>query len=227
MCSPGCSSDPSNDLEFYQFVAAKIVKKHMKFTKEMKHAADEESVEQRQQQTLEISEENDSENEREECATTEQYTQRKLVNMSASTAIAIALHNFPEGLATFVAVLANPSVGAVLAVAIAIHNIPEGLCVALPVYYATGNRRRAFVWGMLSGITEPIAALFGWAVLSNSYSPTLFGVMYGLVAGMMVMISIRELLPTAHRYDPHDKLVTTSILVGMLVMGLSLVLFKL
>lgn len=226
MCSPGCSSDPTNDLEFYQFVAAKIVKKHMTYAKEMKPAADEENIERRQQETPEISEENDSEETIEDHPMAEQYSRRKLMNMSLSTAIAIALHNFPEGLATFVAVLADPSIGVVFGVAIAIHNIPEGLCVALPVYYATGNRRKAFIWGMLSGITEPIAALFGWAVLSNSYSPTVFGVMFGLVAGMMVMISIRELLPTAHRYDPHDKIVTTSVLCGMIVMWLSLVLFR-
>jgi zinc transporter, ZIP family len=227
MCSPGCSSDPKNDLDFYQFVAANIVKKHMTYSREMKPAANEEKIEQRRQETPELSEENGSQKDTENCSMTKQYAQRKLMNMSLSTAIAIALHNFPEGLATFVAVLADPSIGVVFAVAIAIHNIPEGLCVALPVYYATGNRCKAFIWGMLSGITEPIAALFGWAVLSNSYSPTLFGVMFGLVAGMMVMISIRELIPTAHRYDPHDKLVTTSVIVGMLVMGLSLVLFRL
>ena len=227
MCTPGCSSDPTDDLEFYKFVATQIVKKHMKYTKEMANTNEENiSGQQLQKETQEISEETGSMKETEEIAMADDFAQRKLMHMSLSTAIAIGLHNFPEGLATFVAVLANPSVGAVLGVAIAIHNIPEGLCVSLPVYYATGNRRKAFLWGTLSGITEPIAALVGWAVLSNSYSPTLFGVLFGLVAGMMVMISVRELLPTAHRYDPHDKFVTMSFLFGMAIMGLSLVLFK-
>jgi ZIP family zinc transporter len=134
-------------------------------------------------------------------------------------------HNFPEGLATFVAALSDPKVGAVLATAIAIHNVPEGLCVAMPVYYATGNRLRAFLWALLSGVSEPIAALLGWAVLANSFSDTLYGVLFGMVAGMMTVISVRELLPTAHRYDPNDTVVTNAFMLGMAIMALSLVLF--
>lgn len=149
----------------------------------------------------------------------------KLMSMSINTALAIALHNFPEGLATFVATLNDPKVGAVLAVAIAIHNIPEGLCVAMPIFYATGNRRKAFWWGVLSGASEPVAALLGWAVLANSFSDTLYAVLFGLVSGMMVVISVRELLPTAHRYDPEDSVVTLSFIAGMIIMALSLVLF--
>ena len=151
--------------------------------------------------------------------------QRKLVKMGMNTAVAIGLHNFPEGLATFVAALDNPRVGAVLAIAIGIHNIPEGLCVALPIYYATGNRTKAFLWALLSGASEPLAALLGWAVLANSFSQQMFALLFGLVAGMMVVISTRELLPTAHRYDPDDTVVTFSFIVGMVVMALSLVLF--
>eukprot|EP00541_Cyclophora_tenuis_P014704 CAMPEP_0116545978 /NCGR_PEP_ID=MMETSP0397-20121206/2974_1 /TAXON_ID=216820 /ORGANISM="Cyclophora tenuis, Strain ECT3854" /LENGTH=371 /DNA_ID=CAMNT_0004070363 /DNA_START=38 /DNA_END=1153 /DNA_ORIENTATION=- len=151
----------------------------------------------------------------------------KLVRMGVNTALAIGLHNFPEGLATFVASLDDPSVGAVLAIAIGIHNIPEGLCVALPIYYATGNRWKAFAWAMVSGASEPIAALLGWAILANSFSDTLYAVLFGLVGGMMVMISTRELIPTAHRYDPDDTVVTYSFIVGMVIMALSLVLFVL
>ena len=149
----------------------------------------------------------------------------KLVKMGINTAIAIGLHNFPEGLATFVAALDNPKVGAVLAIAIGIHNIPEGLCVALPIYYATGSRWKAFGWALLSGASEPFAALLGWAVLANSFSDVMYAVLFGLVAGMMVIISTRELLPTAHRYDPDDTVVTYSFITGMVVMALSLVLF--
>ena len=152
--------------------------------------------------------------------------QKKLVKMGLSTAIAIALHNFPEGLATFVAALDDPSVGAVLAIAIGIHNIPEGLCVALPIYYATGNRWKAFMWGCLSGISEPIAALLGWAVLANAVTDDVYAILFGLVSGMMVIISLKELIPTAHRYDPDDSVVTYSIIGGMVIIALSLVLFK-
>jgi len=150
---------------------------------------------------------------------------RRLIHMGINTAVAIGLHNFPEGLATFVAALNDPRVGGVLAVAIGIHNIPEGLCVALPIYYATGNRCKAFVWACVSGISEPFAALLGWAVLANSFSDDLYAVLFGVVAGMMVVISTKELLPTAHRYDPDDSVVTYSYIGGMCIMALSLVLF--
>mmetsp|Transcript_21331 Transcript_21331/g.39808 ORF Transcript_21331/g.39808 Transcript_21331/m.39808 type:complete len:390 (-) Transcript_21331:1298-2467(-) len=152
---------------------------------------------------------------------------KRLQSMGLNTALAIGFHNFPEGLATFVAALEDPKVGVVLAVAIAIHNIPEGLCVALPIYYATGNRLKAFLWALLSGASEVVAAFLGWLILVNTFSDTAYAVLFGLVAGMMVIISIRELLPTAHFYDPEDTCVTFSFIGGMALMALSLVLFKL
>lgn len=157
--------------------------------------------------------------------TDEEIENKKLVRMGIQTAVAIALHNFPEGLATFVAVLEDPKIGAILACAIGIHNIPEGFCVALPIYYATGNRTKAFWWGALSGMSEPVGALLGWLVLANSFSMAIYGLMFGLVAGMMVMISLKELLPTAYRYDPGDTVVTNSLIAGMVVISLSLVLY--
>ena len=145
--------------------------------------------------------------------------------MGLMTAVAIGIHNFPEGLATFVAALSDPSVGLALAVAIAIHNIPEGLCVAIPVYYATGNRWKAFGWALLSGVSEPIGAALGWLVLKDVMSELVYGLLFGLVAGMMVNITLHELIPTAVRYDPADKVTTNSIIAGMAIMALSLVLF--
>jgi zinc transporter ZupT len=152
---------------------------------------------------------------------------KRLVKMGMNTALAIGLHNFPEGLATFVAALNDPRVGSILAFAIAIHNIPEGLCVALPIFYATGNRRNAFLWALLSGASEFVAALLGWAILANNFSDDAFAVLFGLVGGMMVIISIRELLPTAHFYDPEDTVVTFSYIGGMALMAVSLVMFQL
>ena len=157
--------------------------------------------------------------------TLEDESNHRLVRMGINTALAIGLHNFPEGLATFVAALDDPLVGAILAFAIAIHNVPEGLCVALPIYYATGNRMKAFMWAVLSGASEFIAALLGWAVLANSFSGNLYGFLFGLVTGMMVIISVRELLPTAHIYDPQDTVVTYSYIGGMAVIAVSLVMF--
>lgn len=151
--------------------------------------------------------------------------EHRLVKMGISTALAIAIHNFPEGLATFVATLHDPSVGFVLAIAIGIHNIPEGLCVALPIYYATGNRCKAFGWACLSGASEPIAAMLGWVILAQTMSQIVYAILFGLVAGMMVIISMKELLPTAHRYDVEDTVVTYSFIAGMALISLSLVLF--
>merc|ERR1719277_244959 len=113
--------------------------------------------------------------------------------MGLNTAAAIAIHNFPEGLATFVATLAEPAVGVTLAIAIGIHNIPEGLCVALPIYYATGSRIKGFLWALLSGISEPIGALIGYAIIKstgNDLNQVVYGILFGVVAGMMVMIVV-------------------------------------
>ena len=151
---------------------------------------------------------------------------QRLVRMGLMTAVAIGIHNFPEGLGTFVATLSDPSVGLPLAVAIAIHNIPEGLCVAIPVYYATGNRWKAFGWALLSGVSEPIGAALGWLILKDVMSELVYGLLFGLVAGMMVNITLQELIPTAVRYDPTDKVTTNSIIAGMAIMAISLVLFK-
>jgi len=151
---------------------------------------------------------------------------KDLQKMGIMTAIAIGIHNFPEGLATFVAALADTSLGVAIAIAIAIHNIPEGLCVALPIYYSTGSRWRGVLWAFLSGISEPIGGLIGWVVFANSdLHPLAYGVMFSLVAGMMVFISVHELLPTALSYDPKNQFVTYALVGGMVIMALSLLLF--
>lgn len=147
-----------------------------------------------------------------------------LQKLGLMSGLAIALHNFPEGLATFVAALADKTSGAGIAIAIAIHNIPEGVVVAMPVYYATKSRTKAFFWAFMSGVSEPIGGLLGWVVLSNM-GAIIYAVMFGIVAGMMVYISFVDLIPTAFLFDPEDKCVTKSILVGMAVMASSLLLF--
>jgi ZIP family zinc transporter len=150
-----------------------------------------------------------------------------LKNMGAMTALAIALHNFPEGLATFVAAMADTKLGLALAVAVAVHNIPEGACVAMPVYYATGSKMKGFWWSFVSGVSEPIGGLFGYLVLyGNAMSDVAYGALFGVVGGMMVYISLKELLPTALKYDPHDKYVTNCTFAGMAIMALSLILFQ-
>lgn len=147
-----------------------------------------------------------------------------LKKMGLLTALALFVHNFPEGLATFVGALADTKVGVGLAVAIAMHNIPEGICVAMPIYYATGSRWKGFWWAFMSGVSEPIGGLFGYLLL-NGNNELSFAIVFGIVAGMMVYISIKELIPTALRYDPKDTLTTTCVIAGMVVMAASLLLF--
>ncbi len=139
------------------------------------------------------------------------------------TALAIGIHNFPEGLATFVATLHDPKVGLAIAVAIALHNIPEGVSVSVPIYYATGSRKRAFGLSVLSGLAEPAGALIGFVLLRNFLSEAVMGVLFGIVAGIMVFISIDELLPAAREYgEAHEVLY--GLVAGMAVMAISLLL---
>jgi ZIP family zinc transporter len=148
----------------------------------------------------------------------------KLFRLGFFAALAIAIHNFPEGLATFSAALSDPSVGIAIAIAIAIHNIPEGIAVAIPIYYATGNRRKAFNLSFLSGLSEPCGALIGYLILRPFFNEVIFGVLFGSVAGIMVFISLDQLLPTAYEYGEHH-LAIYGLVLGMVVMAVSLVLF--
>ncbi|MBN2300894.1 MAG: zinc transporter ZupT [Lentisphaerae bacterium] len=146
-----------------------------------------------------------------------------LMRMGMFTALAIAIHNFPEGLATFSAALTNPTIGISIAIAIAIHNIPEGISVSVPIYAATGSRKRAFWLSFLSGVSEPVGALIGYTILRPFFSPTIFGILFASVAGIMVFVSLDELLPTARKYDTGHFSIY-GVIVGMVVMALSLVL---
>jgi ZIP family zinc transporter len=148
----------------------------------------------------------------------------KLMRMGIFSALAIGIHNFPEGLATFMSGLTDPKLGVSIAVAIAIHNIPEGLAVSAPIFYATKSRKKAFVWSFLSGLAEPIGALFGYFVLRSIFNEATFGVIFASVAGIMVYISLDELLPTAEEYGEHH-LAIGGLIVGMFIMALSLLLF--
>ena len=156
----------------------------------------------------------------------------KLMRMGLFTALAIAIHNFPEGLATFLAALEDPMIGVALAIAIALHNIPEGVSVSIPIYYATGNRKKAFVYSFLSGLAEPIGALIGFWFLTifvgiedGGIPSNIMGMLFSGVAGVMVYISLDELLPTSRAYcKGHDSII--GLVIGMAVMSLSLLLFK-
>jgi zinc transporter, ZIP family len=150
--------------------------------------------------------------------------QPDLLKMGMFTALAIGIHNFPEGIATFTAALQDPGLGIAIAVAIAIHNIPEGIAVSVPVYFATGDKKKAFKLSFLSGLSEPIGALVAWLFLMPFLNDIMFGIIFAAVAGIMVFISLDELLPAAKRYD-ETHLSIYGLIAGMAVMAISLLLF--
>lgn len=147
-----------------------------------------------------------------------------LLKMGTFTALAIAIHNFPEGIATFTSALQDPGLGIAIAFAIAIHNIPEGIAVSVPVYFATGDKKKAFRLSFLSGLSEPIGALLAFLILMPFLNDLIFGLIFAAVAGIMVFISLDELLPAAKRYDEAHMSIY-GLIGGMAVMALSLLLF--
>ncbi len=140
------------------------------------------------------------------------------------TALAIAIHNFPEGLATFTATMNDPTLGMPVAVAIAIHNVPEGVAVSVPLYYATASRKKAFSLSFLSGLSEPAGALIGFLLFMPFFNSITFGALFAGVAGIMVFISLDELLPSAEEYGEHH-LAIIGVISGMVVMAFSLLSF--
>jgi zinc transporter, ZIP family len=148
-----------------------------------------------------------------------------LMKMGLFTALAIAIHNFPEGIATFMSVIQDPNVGFAVAIAVAIHNIPEGIAVAIPIFYATGKRMKAFKLSFASGLSEPVGALIAYILLMPFLTDTMFGIIFAGVAGIMVFISIDELLPAAKKYDEAHSSIY-GLVAGMAVMAISLVLLS-
>lgn len=148
---------------------------------------------------------------------------KRLMRVGVLTALALAVHNFPEGLATFVAAVNNINIGISIALAIAIHNIPEGIAVSVPVYHATGNKKVAFIQSFVSGLAEPVGAVIGFLFLMNFMNPITLGLMFAFVAGIMIYISMDELLPTAEEYGEHH-LAVYGFVAGLFIMALSLIL---
>lgn len=146
-----------------------------------------------------------------------------LMRTGVLTALAIGIHNFPEGLATFASTLGDVKVGIFIAVAIAIHNVPEGIAVSVPIFYATGSRAKAFRYSFISGLSEPIGAMVGLLILMPFLNDSVLAAVLAFVAGIMIYISLDELLPVAHRYG-HGHLVILGIVTGMLIMAISLLM---
>jgi len=149
----------------------------------------------------------------------------KLKRMGIMTALAIAIHNFPEGIATFTAAMTEPAIGISIAIAVAIHNIPEGIAISVPMFFATGSRKKAFWYSFSSGLAEPLGAIFAFLVLRSFFDGSEFGFIFAAVAGIMVFISLDELLPTSREFDSGHKSIY-GLVAGMAVMAFSLLLFQ-
>jgi len=156
----------------------------------------------------------------------------KLMRMGLFTALAIGIHNFPEGLVTFLAALQDPNLGVAIAIAIALHNIPEGISVSVPIFYATGDRKKAFTYSLISGLAEPVGAGIAYVAIrfflcgEGGLIPSqVMGILFGGIAGIMVYISLDQLLPTSRAYGRgHDSIL--GLVAGMLIMAFSLLLMK-
>ena len=153
--------------------------------------------------------------------TEEGQSNKKLMRVGVMTAIALAIHNFPEGIATFVATLEDPHLGLTIAIAIALHNIPEGIAVSLPIYHATGNRKKAFMYSFLSGLVEPVGAILCYFLFMSFLTPLILGLLIAVVAGIMVFISLDQLLPASGKYGEH-QMTTYGVVLGMILMSISL-----
>ena len=149
--------------------------------------------------------------------------ERQLARTGVITALALAIHNFPEGIATFISAVQQPEIGLAIAVAIAIHNIPEGIAVSVPIYYATKSKTKAFWYSFLSGLAEPLGAIVAYLLLMPFLSPMLLNCTFAAVAGIMVFISFDELLPAAREYGEHHISIY-GLVAGMIVMSISLIL---
>lgn len=158
-----------------------------------------------------------------EKAHPEQKHHPGLMRVGLMTALVLAIHNFPEGMVTFLSGLRDLSVAIPIAIAIAIHNIPEGISVSIPIYYATGNKKKAFWISFASGLAEPLGAVVGYLILAPYLNETMMGIMNAVIAGIMVFISMDELLPAAEKYGKHHHAIV-GLIVGMAVMAFSLIL---
>ncbi len=152
------------------------------------------------------------------------FEQKRLMRTGIFMAVALAIHNLPEGIITFVSALYDPKVAIPIAVAIAIWNIPEGITVSVPIYYATGNRFKALLYSFLSGLTEPLGAIVGYLLLLPLLSDFVYGIVFAAVAGIMIYISFNTLLPVSREYGGH-KLSMLGMFSGMAFMSFSLILF--
>ena len=155
----------------------------------------------------------------------EKSTKTQLKRMGVLTALAVGIHNLPEGIATYIAAKNGSRLGAAMAIGIALHNIPEGIAIATPVYFATESKCKAFAWTLVAGLAEPIGSIICWLAVGDGLNPVVEGVIYGVVSGMMITVSFKDLIPTSLKYNTNVNVFITSMLGGMGIMIVSLILF--
>ncbi len=153
-----------------------------------------------------------------------EHQEAALKRMGVLTAVAICIHNLPEGLATFTSTLDDVNLGITMASAIAIHNIPEGIVTSVPIFYATGSKRKAFGISLISGITEPFGAIVGYLIMRPFLGSTAYGIIFAAIAGMMIYISVQELIPMAREYDKGNTMIF-GFIAGMAIIAVSLMMF--
>jgi ZIP family zinc transporter len=151
---------------------------------------------------------------------------RKLLRGGLFIGLALCLHNFPEGFLVFMTAYDDPSVGIAIAVALAIHNVPEGIAIAGPLYAASKKKLRSIAIATATGVAEPVGAVLGFLLLRNFLNDTLFGWVFGVVAGMMVFICINEILPAAQRFETKQRQTTYGFIAGMAVLALSITMLQ-
>ena len=151
-------------------------------------------------------------------------TKIKIEKTSLFIVLGVFIHNFPEGMATFIGTLTDIKLGLLLTLAVALHNIPEGIAVSIPLYINNGSRRNAFKWSFISGMSEPVGAIVTWVILFPFITPTLLSAMLGVVGGIMVYISLDELLPASRKFGKEHHSIL-GIITGMAIMAFSLALF--
>lgn len=147
-----------------------------------------------------------------------------LSKLGLMSAVAIAIHNLPEGLAIFTAGLKDISVSVPIAAAVILHNIPLSIAISVPIYYSTGSKKKAFLYSLFVGFCQPLGAIIGYLILSNFFNDLVFGILFSIVAGIMIFVSLDELLPSSQKYEDHHISVYGAI-VGMMVMALSMSIF--
>ena len=149
----------------------------------------------------------------------------ELYKVGIISMLAIILHNIPEGIATFLSTESNLKLGLSLTIAIALHNIPEGISISVPIYYATGSKLKAFIYTLISGLSEPLGAILAYLFLSNIINDNIMGLLMSLIAGIMIQISLYELLPTSLKYK-NKKTTIIFFIIGILFMSINHIIFN-